>query len=288
MRILITGANGRLGSKLVEVATSHAHVITATDQNTLDITDLEAARAFMQDHTPEWVIHCAAWTDVDGCARDPEAANRINGYGAGNIAHAAHEVGAGILYVSSNEVFDGEATAPYNEQALTRPINPYGYSKWLGESEVQKHNPRFMIARTSWLFAHGGKNFIQTILNAAAAKKPLRVVTDEIANPTYTDDLADALMQLTEAQASGIYHLINEGYCSRWEFARYILDHAGYGETDLAQITSNEWARPSTPPRFSPLENHAAAAQGVKLRGWQTAVDAFLKRESLYKSQSEQ
>lgn len=284
MRILITGANGRLGSKLVEVATSRAHDITATDQEMLNITDLEAARTFMRGHAPEWVIHCAAWTDVDGCARDPEAANRINGYGAGNIALAAHEVGAGIVYVSSNEVFDGEATTPYHENAPTRPINPYGYSKWLGESEVQKYNPRHMIARTSWLFAHGGKNFIQTILNAAAAQKPLRVVTDESANPTYTDDLAEALMQLVEAQASGIYHLVNEGYCSRWEFARYILDHAGYRETELAQITSNEWARPSTPPRFSPLENQAAAALGVKLRGWQAAVDAFLKHEALYKA----
>jgi dTDP-4-dehydrorhamnose reductase len=283
MRLLITGAKGRLGSKLVELAISQNHEVISTDLDELDITNAAAVSDLFAANKPQWVIHTAAWTDVDGCARDPEKANLINGQGSANVASAAQQVGAGIVGISTNEVFDGETDVPYRENDVTHPINPYGYSKWLGEQAVRQHNPHHMIVRTSWLFAHGGKNFIQTILNAADANKPLRVVTNEIANPTYNDDLAQGILRLLECDQSGIYHLVNEGYCSRWEFARYILDHAGYGATEVAKITSDEWNRPSTPPRFCPLMNEAASALGVTLRDWRSAVDVFLQREGLLK-----
>jgi len=284
MNVIITGAKGRLGSALVERFTAAGYNVTATDLPELDLINFWAVRAFIHDHRPEWIIHPAAWTDVDGCARDPEKATLINGHATGNIAAAAAEIGAGVAYVSSNEVFDGRSGRTYNEYDVTNPINPYGYSKWSGEQALIRANPRHMIFRTAWLFAHGGKNFIQSILNAAQAGKPLRVVTNEIANPTYTEDLADAIAKLIKIERSGTYHLVNEGYCSRYAFARYALDRAGYAETPVAKISAAEWQRPSLPPEFSPLGNAAAAMLDVKLPRWQDAVDRFLQKEGLFRT----
>lgn len=247
----------------------------------LDITDWAQTRAFVQSAAPDVIIHPAAWTDVDGCAREPEKAIRINGFGAQNVALAAEELGAPILYVSSNEVFNGRSSAPYREYDPTEPINPYGYSKWVGEQAVMHVNPRHYVVRTAWLFAHGGKNFIQSILNAAKAGKELRVVTDEVANPTYNDDLAEAIVRLIETERFGIYHFVNEGACSRYDFARYALDRAGYANTPITPITSKEWQRVSTPPEYAPLENLAGKLTGITLRGWREAVDAFLAKEGL-------
>ncbi len=281
MRIAVTGASGRLGGRLVEVLSREGHDVLPADQAEFDITDRDATRAWINAARPEIVLHPAAWTDVDGCAREPRKAFEINGYGAMHVAQAAQEVRAPILYVSSNEVFDGRKRSPYVEHDTPLPVNPYGKSKWLGEQTVKQANARHYIVRTAWLFAHGGKNFIQSILNAARAGKPLRVVTDEVANPTYTDDLAEAIAQLIKTERYGVYHLVNEGYCSRYDFARFVLDNAGFADTPIQPITSKEWSRPSTPPDFSALENQAGRKIGVTLRPWQDAVLAFLEKEGL-------
>ena len=283
MRVLVTGAAGRLGSRVVEVLSARGHTPIPADVAEFDIADYSATRAWIAAAQPDFVIHPAAWTDVDGCAREPDKAITINGLGAGNVAAATADLGVPILYVSSNEVFDGKAKQPYREYDRTQPINPYGYSKWVGEQAVVGVNPRHMIARTSWLFAHGGKNFIQTMLGAAAAGKPLKVVVNEIACPTYNDDLAVALVNLMATRRWGVYHMVNDGYCSRYDFARYVLDHAGYAEMPIGRITSHAWARPSTPPEFTPLANLAGKIVGVTLRPWQAAVDAFLTKEGLFR-----
>lgn len=280
MRILITGANGRLGASLVQKLHKR-HEIIQTGKTELDITDWAATKRALQRSRPDLVLHPAAWTDVDGCARDPERAVLVNGYGSGHLAMATAAYGGAILYISSNEVFDGKRDTAYREYDPTAPVNPYGYSKWVGEQMVMRHNPHHVIVRTAWLFAHGGKNFVQTILNAAAAGKTLRVVTDEIANPTYTDDLAEAVVNLLETERYGTYHLVNEGACSRYDFARYILDHGGYANTPITPITQSEWERPSLPPLYSPLANHAARSLGITLRDWQSAVTAFMQKEHL-------
>ncbi|NDJ63287.1 MAG: dTDP-4-dehydrorhamnose reductase [Chloroflexi bacterium] len=279
MRILVTGAAGRLGGRLVETLGARDHAVIGVDVADFDIADFAATNRTVGQIAPALIIHAAAWTDVDGCARDPEQALRVNGYGAQNVALAAAAVGAAILYVSSNEVFSGTTKQPYREYDATAPINPYGYSKWVGERAVLTLNPRHYVVRTAWLFAHGGKNFVQSILNAATQGKPLRVVTDEIANPTYTDDLAAAIADLIETERYGIYHLVNEGACSRYEFARHILDRTGHIETHIEPITLSEWPRASTPPPFAALENLHGKLLGVTLRPWQAAVDAFLERE---------
>jgi dTDP-4-dehydrorhamnose reductase len=284
MYILVTGAQGRLGGVLVSLLAAHGHVVTGIDIAELDITDWGATARFVVDTRPDLVIHPASWTDVDGCARDPQHAIRVNGYGAQHMALAAAQIGVPILAISTNEVFDGTHARGYHEYDRPNPINPYAVSKWVGEQAVQRVNPRHYVVRTAWLFAHGGKNFIQSILGAAQGGKSLRVVTDEVANPTYTDDLAAAIVKLCESERFGVYHLVNSGACSRYEFARYVLDHTGFADTPITPITSDQWARASTPPPYTPLENIAGAMIGVTMRPWQDAVDAFLQREGLYRA----
>lgn len=288
MRIIVTGAAGRLGGKLVQILNERGHDVTGADivgdqVERLDISDFAATRDFITTRKPDVVIHPAAWTDVDGCARDPERAVLVNGFGTQHVALSAAAANAAVLYVSSNEVFDGTASQPYGEYDVTNPINPYGYSKWVGERALVNINPRHYIVRTAWLFAHGGKNFIQTILGAAAAGKRLRVVINEVANPTYNDDLAAGIAALVETGRYGIYHLTNEGFCSRHAFARYFLDKAGYADVPLEPIASQEWQRPSRPPVYASLANQAGRLVGVTLRPWQEAVDAFLQKEGLLK-----
>jgi dTDP-4-dehydrorhamnose reductase len=288
MKILVTGAAGRLGGKLLTTLAERGHEVSGADivgENVLrvDIGDFEATRALVADVKPDVVVHPAAWTDVDGCAKDPEKAIAINGFGTQHVALAAANVGAAIMYVSSNEVFDGNSDRPYREYDVTNPINPYGYSKWVGERALVNINPRHYIVRTSWLFAHGGKNFIQAVLNNAVAGKQLRIVTDEVANPTYNDDLAEAIGRLVETERFGVYHMVNEGGCSRWEFARYFLDKLGYADTPVEKIVLADWPRASVPPHYASLSNLAGKHIGITLRPWQEAVDAFLTQEGLLK-----
>ena len=281
--ILITGGRGRLGRQLTErLQHNTAYTVDSTDYDTLDVTDFAAVRDHMVATRPDVVLHAAAWTDVDGCATDPDRAMVVNGLAAGNVAAAATVINAAVLYVSSNEVFDGQrADAPYYEYDPRHPANPYGYSKYVGECEVERLNPKHYIVRTSWLFAHGGKNFMQSMINAAAAGRSLRVVTNEIAHPTYTNDLADAILHLIQTRRYGTYHLVNTGAASRWDFARYILDRAGYTATPIERISQSQWPRPSTPPAYTRLANIAGAHLGIRLRPWQQAVDAFLQCEGL-------
>jgi len=280
--ILVIGAKGKLGGRIfANFSQIPNQSVLGVDVDELDITDFPAIRAYITQNAPQVVINCAAWTDVDGCAKDPQRAIRINGYGAGNIARACAEIGTPIMHISSNEVFNGTSIAPYNEYDTTQPINPYAYSKWVGEREVMSANPRHYIVRTAWLFAHGGKNFIQSILNAVNANKPLRVVTDEVANPTYNDDLSEACVKLIATHRYGIFHMVNTGSASRYAFARYILDKTGHASTPITPIMSKEWSRPSTPPSYASLNNNNGAFLGITLRHWHDAVDDFLSKEGL-------
>ncbi len=284
MKILVTGGAGNLGAELGrQLRGKHevagADIVGDVDFR-LDITEFAACRELLNRLRPDIVLHAAAWTDVDGCARDPRKALRVNGVGAHNLAVVSASLGISILYVSTNEVFDGERRSPYSEYDLAKPINAYGYSKWYGERAIASLNPRHYIARTAWLFARGGRNFIQAILGAAQAGKPLRVVTNEVANPTSTVDLAAAIARLIETERYGIYHLVNQGAASRWHFARYILDRGGFADTPVERISRHEWQRPSLPPEYTAMANIAGASVGIQLRPWQEAVDSFLDEAS--------
>jgi dTDP-4-dehydrorhamnose reductase len=279
MRILITGAKGHLGRQLSEQF--QAHTIIAADIDTLDVTDARSVNQYVADATPDLVIHCAALTSVDYCAQHPDEALRINGFGTQHVAQACQEYGAALLYISTNEVFDGRSRQPYLEYDPTNPINPYAYSKWVGEQVVRDLVPRHIIVRTSWLFAHSGQNFVHAILRRASAGEPLRVVVNEVASPTYTCDLAAALAKLVEAQQYGIYHLTNDGHTSRYGFARTLLDLAGYAELPIEPIALAEYDRASRPPEYAVLRNFAAARLGITLRPWHEALTAFLEAERI-------
>ena len=275
MKILLTGHKGQLGRTLAPLLTQHQ--VVGFDLPTDDITDRAAVFSLVRDFRPDLILHPAALTDVEGCARDPAAAYRVNGMGTQNLALVAAEIGAELLTVSTNEVFDGRATEPYHEWAQRNPINAYGRSKLAGEWYTQHLITRFYIVRTAGLYAPGGRNFPHRIIQLADERGALQVVTDEVGNPTYVADLARAIVALIETHAYGIYHLVNAGAASRYEFAQEILRLSGRADIPVAPITLAEFQRASTPPPYAPLANNAGAALGIRLRPWQAALKEMME-----------
>lgn len=276
MRILITGALGQLGTALQR--TLSADQLTLVDLPEVDVTEREAIFTAMSDARPEVVIHCAAYTDVDGCARDPALAYKVNGLGSQNVALACLQFDADMVHISTNEVFAGDNLAGYEEWMPLRPCNPYGRSKAAAEVYVKNLLNRFYIVRLAWLFAPGGRNFIHAILERARDKGRLRVVVDEVGNPTYVNDLAAAIGRLIRTRQYGIYHLTNAGACSRWQFANEILRLAGLDDVENAPILGREYRRASQPPPYAALKNIAAAAIGIELRPWQEALADYFDK----------
>lgn len=275
MRVFITGCKGQLGRAL-NAALTETHTLAGCDLPALDITEREAIHAAIADFAPDVVIHAAAWTDVNGCARNPDKAYRVNAVGTQNVALACAASDAAMVYISTNEVFAGQAEAPYREWDPPHPINPYGRSKAGGEWFTRHLLTRFYIVRTAWLYAPGGANFPHRIIELADELGELRVVTDEVGNPTFAPDLAEALGRLIETEAYGVYHLTNGGHCSRYDFAREILRISGRADVPVEPITLDDFERDSTPPRFAPLANTTAAALGIRPRPWEEALAAFL------------
>jgi dTDP-4-dehydrorhamnose reductase len=274
VRIFITGHKGQLGTALRQRLSDHE--LSCGDLPEWDITDAGQVGAAFREARPDVVIHAAALTNVDACAEHPDEAMRINGVGTYNVALACREVDATLVAISTNEVFDGAASAPYQEADRPNPVNPYGASKWVAEQMAAWVAPRYVIARTAWLYAPGGRNFIHRIIVRARAGELLRVVTDEIGSPTYVVDLADALARVIDAGLHGIVHLVNEGACSRHAFAEEILRLAGLGQLPIAPITLADFKRPSTVPPHTPLANVIAASAGIRLRRWQEALAAYV------------
>ena len=274
MKILITGHKGQLGTALRQTLTTHE--LIGFDLPEGDITDREMVRTAVSLHNPHLIIHTAAMTHVDSCAENPELAYKINGLGTQNVALTAQEFGCQMLHISTNEVFGGTRPAGYEEWMPYDPVNAYGRSKTAAEVHVRNLLNRFYIVRFSWLFAPGGRNFIHAVLNRARETGEIRVVTDEIANPTYVTDLAQAIAQLIETHQYGIYHLGNSGSCSRWEFANEILRQSGLTGVTNTPILLKDYPRASTPPPAAPLNNLAAKAIGIELRPWQEALADYL------------
>jgi len=279
MRIIVTGHKGQLGRALWRVLESH-HALLGMDLPQHDITDAGATMETVAAFRPGVVLHPAALTDVDRCAREPELALRVNGLGTHNLALACLEAGAVLLTVSTNEVFDGAKGAPYYEHDSPNPINAYARSKLAAEFYTRLHLRRFYIVRTAWLYAPGGNNFPAKILAAADKVDRLRVVADEISNPTYAPDLAAAIVELIHTEHYGIYHFTNSGVCSRYDYTRTILALAGRDGVPVEPITSDQWPRTSTPPLHCALHNFAGAALGITLRPWHEALEAYFEQEA--------
>ncbi|PIE80244.1 MAG: dTDP-4-dehydrorhamnose reductase [Chloroflexi bacterium] len=275
MKILLTGHKGQLGTALQQTLTHHK--LIGFDLPEEDITNQQSVKTAVSTHKPHLIIHSAAMTNVDGCAENPELAYKINGLGTQNIALAAQETGCELLHISTNEVFGGTRPEGYEEWMPLDPVNAYGRSKAAAEIHVRNHLSRFYIVRFSWLFAPGGHNFIHAILNRAHQTGEISVVTDEIANPTYVTDLAQAIAKLIETHQYGIYHLGNSGACSRWEFANEILKQNHLTHVTNNRILLKDYPRASTPPPATPLNNIAAKALGIQQRPWQEALADYIK-----------
>lgn len=269
MRILVTGGKGQLGVALRRALSEHE--ARAPGHGELDVTSVSAASGAIGSFRPEVVIHAAAWTDTAAAERDPAAALAVNGEGTGNVARACAAAGVPIAYVSSNEVFDGEKGAPYDEDDATRAINEYGRSKLAGEKAVQESGADFYIVRTSWLYGPGRASFPEKIIKRAQVDGTLRGVTDEIASPTWTNDLAPALARLIESGRFGVYHLSGEGSCSRKEWAEEVLRLAGI-DAVIEPVRQADFGLPHRKPADSTLANRRAAALGITLRPWRDAL----------------
>lgn len=270
MRIVITGCRGQLGQALEAVLGEHQ--LLCLDLPYCDITDPACLWETLVDFQPEVVIHTAAMTDVDGCERNPGAAYRVNAWGTQNVAVACNRLGAAMVHISTNDVFDGRLGRPYYEWDRPSPRSVYAQSKAAAEFYVRSLLNRFYIVRTAWLYAREGSNFVTKIIAAADRHGRLRVVTDEVSAPTYAPDLAAATSRLIEMDHFGIYHFTNAGMCSRYEWARELLRLAGRGHVPLEPITSDQWHRVAPPPLYTPLANVSGAALGITLRPWQDAL----------------
>jgi len=254
----------------------------------LDSTDPQAqARALIDRDRPGVVLHAAAWTDVDGCAREPDIANRRNGDALGALARACAAAGVRLLAVSTNEVFDGKRTdgRAYVESDAVAPANPYGASKARGEElarDAFADQPGLWIARTAWLYGPPGNDFPTKIVaasdrnDAANPREPLPVVADETGSPTYTLDLAAAILALVRATDGGVFHLVNAGTATRYSWAEAIVRQCRPDRT-LRPISQKEFVRPSTPPAWGVLDGSKAASAGVTLRPWNDALREYLQ-----------
>ncbi len=274
MKILITGASGQLGLAL-KLALS-GHDLLPLDHASLDVTDAAAVRSAIVGARPDVVIHPAAWTDTAGCERDRERALLVNATGARNVAEAAREAGATMVQISTNEVFDGEKGAPYDEDDAPNPINAYGHSKLAGEVAVRETLPEHYIVRTSWLYGPGRASFPEKVLQNAHKDGRLRLVTDEVASPTLTGDLAAAIAKLIETREFATYHLTNAGECSRQEWAEEVLRLTG-ADVPIEATTQQAFGLPFRKPVHSTLANNRAAKLGITLRPWREALHDHMR-----------
>ncbi len=281
VRILITGAGGQLGRELVDAFADHD--LVAATREELDVADRHAVFDAVLAAKPEAVVHAAAWTDVDGCARAPETAQRRNALAVGRLAEACVTRGIGLVVVSTNEVFDGERSTPYAPDDEPRPINPYGASKLEGERTAAgayaAAPARLGIARTSWLFGPPGNDFPARILAAAErardAGEPLRVVGDEHGSPTYTHDLAEAIVELvSDGDVGGIHHLVNGGVTSRAGWARELFRQARVAAA-IEEVPAATWPRASSPPLRAVLAP-TPLPSGEPMRPWQQALADYM------------
>jgi dTDP-4-dehydrorhamnose reductase len=278
MRIAISGSKGQLGLALQEVLGRPDGPGDATlllDLPEHDITDLAATTAAIAAFRPQVIIHGAALTDVDRCEREPDLAYRVNALGTRNLAVAAQQVGAAMVYVSTDYVFPGRPE-PYWEYDRPEPLSVYARTKWYGEQIVRDLLPRHYIARTAWMYGRGPRNFVRTVLRLADERGAMQMVTDEVGSPTYALHLARALERLVRTDAYGIYHLANAGVCSRYEWACKVLRLAGREGVEVTPATN--YRRLARVPSRVELQNASGEAIGIAMPPWQEALAEYLAR----------
>lgn len=268
MRILVTGAGGQLGTDLLRAATGHPHhEVTAATHDRLDVGDRDAVLAAVGQLMPDLIVHAGAWTAVDACESDPDRAWRDNALGCRHVAEAARSVGAHVVAVSTDYVFDGSSPDPYAEWDRPNPQSVYGRSKLGGEREILEGLPGAAVVRTSWVCSAHGNNMVKTVLRLAAAGGRLRFVDDQHGCPTFTEDLAGLLLALGVARRPGIFHITNQGPTTWYRFARDVVAAGGLDPAMVEPISTSDLQppRPAPRPANSVLDNAALRASGIPL-----------------------
>jgi len=271
--ILVVGANGMLGKDLMTLLGGRARGVDIGD---IDITDLQSTERVVRAIHPSVVVNCAAYTDVDGCEANVETAMQVNGEGVGHLAMATRTIGARLVQLSTDYVFDGGKGSPYLEDDAPHPLSVYGESKLAGEMNAA-FNPEHLIVRTQWLYGLAGKNFVETMLRLAGERKELDVVDDQIGSPTWTVDLARAIIALIDHGCTGIYHAANVGFCSWNGFARAIFEEAGQ-DVSVRGMTTDQLNRPARRPLYSTLDcGKLERDTGCRPEPWRDALRSYLE-----------
>lgn len=280
MKILISGYKGMLGSdliKILEAENEHELILTGVDE--LDITNFDEAISVLKEEKPEIIINVAAYTDVDGCETNRELAYNVNSLGPKNLAIAANEIGIKLLHISTDHVFSGNDSNPYNETDKTYPQNYYGETKLQAENFIQENMDGYFIIRTAWLYGINGKNFVKTMLEFGKNHDEIAVINDQHGSPTFTKDLALAISEVIKTDKYGIYHVTNEGTCTWYEFTKYIFKIANIN-IDVKPVPTEEYPTPAKRPNYSVLSNEKWEKSGFRpLKNYKKALNEYMQLE---------
>ena len=277
MRVLVTGVKGQLGHDMMNELEKRGYEGIGVDVEEMDITDRETVERVMREVHPDKVVHCAAWTAVDDAEDKVELCRKINAYGTENIARMCKELSAPMIYLSTDYVFDGEGTRPWEPDDERHPLNVYGQTKYEGELAVEKYLDAYFIVRIAWVFGVNGKNFIKTMLRLSETHDTITVVDDQVGSPTYTYDLARLLVDMLETEKYGRYHATNEGLCSWYEFAKEIFRQAGR-EVKVIPVSSEEYPAKAKRPHNSRMNKDKLREMGfAPLPAWEDALSRYLK-----------
>lgn len=277
MRVLVTGVKGQLGHDVMNELSKRGYQGIGVDVDEMDITDRAAVERVLKEVQPDKVVHCAAWTAVDDAEDKVELCRRVNAEGTENIAVMCRELDVPMIYLSTDYVFDGEGTRPWEPDDERHPLNVYGQTKYEGEIAVEKNLDKYFIVRIAWVFGVNGKNFIKTMLRLSETHDTLTVVDDQVGSPTYTYDLARLLVDMLETEKYGRYHATNEGLCSWCEFAREVFRQAGRN-VNVIPVSSEEYPAKAKRPHNSRMSKDKLKEMGFEpLPSWQDALSRYLK-----------
>ena len=289
MKILVTGAQGMLGRDFCKVAEEKGHEVAPTDKSDavagtdlpeLDVTDIAAVKSVLNNVRPDIVFHFAALADVDRCETHPDEGYLANVVGTENVALACADAGVALAFSSTGSLFGGEKTVPYTEYDPPNPISEYAKTKHLGERVIQRTVPKHYIFRAGWMFGGGPKDnkFVARIIGIASKSNEIFGVTDREGTPTYAVDLSERMLELVETGRYGLYHAGNEGYCSRYEFARRIVDLAGLKDCRVDPVPASKVPMPAHRPRLEALDNYKCRLLGMRpMRPWEDALKEYIE-----------
>ena len=278
MKVLVTGAKGQLGTDLMNELEKRGIESIGVDVQEMDITDKEACMRVISESKADAVIHCAAYTAVDAAEDNVDLCRKINGEGTRNVALACQATGAKLMYFSTDYVFDGQGTRPWEPDDSRSPLNVYGQTKYEGELAVEELVEKFFTVRIAWVFGVAGKNFIKTMLRLGKERGAVSVVDDQVGSPTYTYDLARLLVDMIQTDYYGRYHATNEGFCSWYEFACEIFRQAGMDEVKVTPVSSDQFPVKAVRPANSRMSKAKLEENGFEpLPTWQDALGRFLK-----------